>query len=259
MPYRAAVRPRLSGTALVTGATQGIGAAVARRLSHDGARVAVNDIRRGPAMDDLVAEIGGIPAPADISDRSQVDALAESLSSAGPPVTTLVCNAAYMSMHPFLEHPIDDWWRVLNTNLTGTFNTIHAFLPGMKDAGFGRIVIVASYWGVIGWPNATAYAASKAGLISLTKCLGRELARDGIAVNAVAPGVIDTPQLLVDAAAEGVGVDEVQRRYAEGIPLGRVGRPEEIAAAVAFLARGDVGVMIGQTVHVNGAEIRSRA
>lgn len=259
MPHDSGDGPLLPGTALVTGATQGMGAAIARRLARDGAKVAVNDIRRSEAMGSIVAEIGGIAAPADISDRAQVDAMAVGLVQAAPPVTTLVCNAAYMSMRPFLEHPLDDWWKVVNTNLTGAYNVVQAFLPAMKEAGGGRIVIMSSYWGVIGWPNATAYSASKAGLITLTKCLGRELAPLGIIVNAVAPGVVTTPQLLVDAASEGVDVNEIQRRYAQGIPLGRVGRPEEIAAAVAFLARRDIGVMIGQTLHVNGAEIRARA
>lgn len=251
--------PVLSGTALVTGATQGIGAAIARRLSRDGARVAVNDIRPSAAMDRIVAEVDGIAVPADISDRSQVDAMVASLDATDSPVTILVCNAAYMSMHPFLDHPLDDWWKVVNTNLTGGFNLIQAVLPGMRARGGGRIVVLSSYWGVVGWPEATAYAASKAGLISLTKCLGRELAPDGIAVNAVAPGVIATDQLRVDADAAGVSLDEMHRRYAAGIPMGRVGQPDEVAAAVAFLARPDIGVMIGQTVHVNGGEIRSRA
>jgi NAD(P)-dependent dehydrogenase (short-subunit alcohol dehydrogenase family) len=251
--------PALTGTALVTGATRGIGAATARRLAQAGARVAVNDISRGPAMDAIVAEIGGVAAPADVSDRVQVDAMLASLDTTNSPLTTLVCNAAYMSMHKFLDHPLDDWWKVVNTNLTGAFNLIQAVLPGMRRAGQGRIVIISSYWGVIGWPDATAYTASKAGLIALTKSLGRELAPTGIAVNAVAPGVIATDQLRVDADSAGVDLNEIQRRYAAGVPLGRIGQPEEIAAAVAFLARQDIGVMIGQTLHVNGGEVRSRA
>jgi NAD(P)-dependent dehydrogenase (short-subunit alcohol dehydrogenase family) len=245
----------MAGSALVTGAARGIGRAIAVRLAAGGAKVVVNDKEPSAALDELAASIGGTAAPADVSDRDQVAGL---VARAGP-VGTLVCNAAYMTMGPFAGHPAADWWKVIDTNLTGTFHLIQAVLPGMREAGGGRIVIVTSYWGVTGWPNATAYAASKAGLISLTKTLGRELAPEGIIVNAVAPGVIATPQLEVDARDAGVSVEEVQRRYAEGIPLGRVGQPAEIADAVAFLASPRVGAMVGQILQVNGGEIRCRA
>jgi NAD(P)-dependent dehydrogenase (short-subunit alcohol dehydrogenase family) len=240
---------------LVTGAAQGIGRAIAVRLAADGATVAVNDKEHTAALDDLAASVGGIAAPADVSDRDQVEAM---VARTGP-VRTLVCNAAYMTMGPLPEHPAADWWKVVDTNLTGTFHLIQAVLPGMRALGGGRIVIVTSYWGVTGWPNATAYAASKSGLISLAKTLGRELAPEQVIVNAVAPGVIATPQLEVDARDAGVSVEEVQRRYADGIPLGRVGQPEEIADAVAFLASPRVGAMVGQVLQVNGGEIRCRA
>jgi NAD(P)-dependent dehydrogenase (short-subunit alcohol dehydrogenase family) len=254
--------------ALVTGATQGIGAAIARRLAAGGATVAVNDIDRRPAMDALAAEIGGIAAPADVSRREQVDAMIAELERVAGPVSTLVCNAAYMTMSPFLEHPEADWWKIIDTNLTGTFHLVQAALPGLRRAGEhgagqcspgqGRVVIVTSYWGVTGWPNATAYAASKAGLIALVKTLGRELAPEVI-VNGIAPGVTATPQLEVDAADAGVSLGEIQRRYAAGVPLGRIGQPDEIAAGVAFLADPRVGAMTGQILHVNGGEVRCRA
>lgn len=244
---------------LVTGAVQGIGQAIARRLAADGARVAVNDIVPSAAMDKLVAEIGGVAAPADVSDREQVRDMVKGIEDAHGPVGTLVCNAAYMTMSPFLDHPPDDWWKIIDTNLSGTFHLIQAVLPGMRAQGHGRIVIVTSYWGVTGWPNATGYAASKAGLIALTKTLGRELAPEGIIVNAIAPGVTATPQLEVDAADAGLRLEEIKQRYAQNIPLGRVGRPEEIAGAVAFLASPRVGAMVGAVVQVNGGELRCRA
>jgi NAD(P)-dependent dehydrogenase (short-subunit alcohol dehydrogenase family) len=245
----------MTGTALVTGAAQGIGRAIAVRLAAGGTTVVVNDREPSAALDELAASVGGIAAPADVSDRDQVAGM---VARTGP-VDTLVCNAAYMTMSPFTGHPAGDWWKIIDTNLTGTFHLIQAVLPGMRGQGGGRIVIVTSYWGVTGWPTATAYAASKAGLISLTKTLGRELGPEGIIVNAVAPGVIATPQLEVDAKDAGITLDEVQRRYAEHIPLGRVGRPEEIADAVAFLASPKVGAMVGQILQVNGGEIRCRA
>jgi NAD(P)-dependent dehydrogenase (short-subunit alcohol dehydrogenase family) len=170
----------------------------------------------------------------------------------------LICNAAYMTMAPFLDHDIDDWWKVVDTNLTGAFNLIQETLPSMRQLGSGRIVIVSSYWGVIGWPNATAYSASKAGLASLVKTLGRELAPEGIIVNGIAPGVTSTPQLQVDAKAANASVAQIESLYARGIPLGRVARPEEIAAAVAFLADRRMQRMVGTILQVNGGEVRGR-
>jgi NAD(P)-dependent dehydrogenase (short-subunit alcohol dehydrogenase family) len=120
-------------------------------------------------------------------------------------------------------------------------------------------VLVSSEWGVTGWPDATAYAASKAGMISLTKTLGRELAPKGVVVNAVAPGVVDTPQLEVDAVAAGLSREAMVEQYAREIPLRRVGRPDEIAAAVALLADFRMAALVGQVVQVNGGATRTRA
>ncbi|OPX06253.1 SDR family NAD(P)-dependent oxidoreductase [Mycobacterium sp. AT1] len=244
--------------ALVTGAAQGIGAAIARRLAADGADVAVNDLTDGESLAEVVAATGGFPAVGDVS-APDVATLVDGIERDRGPVDVLVCNAAYMSMAPFGEDDEDDWWRVVEVNLAGTFRLIQAVLPGMRRAGGGNIVVIASEWGVIGWPDASAYSASKAGLIALVKTLGRELARENITVNAVAPGVVDTPQLLVDAASAGVSLDEMRRRYGTDIPMGRIGRPEEIASAVALLARNDIGAMVGQTLQINGGSTRCRA
>lgn len=245
--------------ALVTGAAQGIGRAVAERLAVDGAVVAVNGRANDDRMAAVVEATGGVSAPADCCDPAAIGAMVSDLEASVGSVDVLVANHAYMSMGPLVGYDVDDWWKVVDTNLGGTFHLIQAVLPGMRRKGGGRIVIVTSYWGVIGWPNASAYAASKAGLISLTKTLGRELAPEGIIVNAVAPGVIDTPQLEVDARDAGVSLAEIHRQYAEGIPVGRIGRPQEVADAVAFLADPRVSAIVGQTVQVTGGETRTRA
>lgn len=252
-------RPFAGRVALVTGAGQGIGRSIAERLARDGATVAVNDIEHDARMDSVLATTGGVAAPADVSDRGAVLTLVDDLARSSGPVDVLVVNHAYMTMGALVDHDLDDWWRVVDTNLGGTFHLIQAVLPGMLRAGFGRIVVVSSEWGVTGWPEATAYAASKAGLISLTKTLGRELAPRGVIVNAVAPGVIDTPQLEVDAQAAGVTREQIVAEYAQDIPLRRVGRPDEIAATVALLADPRSSAFVGQVVQVNGGSTRSRA
>lgn len=241
--------------ALVSGAAQGMGAAHARRLAADGARVVVNDRIASVELDALATEIGGVTAPADVSDAA---AVRQMMADVGD-VDVLVANHAYLTMSPFEQHDLADWWRVVDTNLGGTFHLVQAVLPGMRRRGGGRIVVISSEWGVTGWPGASAYAASKAGLISLVKTLGRELAPEGILVNAIAPGVTDTPQLEVDARDAGVPLAQMHQRYAQDIPLGRIGRPEEIAAAVALLSDFDLQAMVGQVLQVNGGSTRTRA
>ncbi|QNJ94430.1 SDR family oxidoreductase [Mycolicibacterium fluoranthenivorans] len=243
---------------LVTGAAQGMGAAHARRLAAAGATVAVNDIRPSDALAALATEIGGLAVPGDVSDPEVCAQLADAVAAAAGRLDVLVANHAYMTMAPLLEHDERDWWRVVDTNLGGTFHLVRAVLPHMRRLGEGRIVVITSEWGVTGWPDATAYAASKAGLISLVKTLGRELAPERIIVNAVAPGVIDTPQLQVDADAAGVGLAAVAARYAESIPLGRIGTADEIAAAVLLLSDFGMEAVVGQVISCNGGSTRSR-
>src|SRR3954454_9297796 len=245
--------------ALVTGAGQGMGAAHARRLAREGAILAVNDRQDSPVLQALAKELGGVCAPGDVSDPDQVRALVSDVVRQVGDVDVLVANHAYMTMAPFLEHDLDDWWAVVDTNLGGTFHLVQAVLPGMRRRGGGRIVVVSSEWGVTGWPGATAYAASKAGLISLTKTLGRELAPDGIIVNALAPGVTDPPQLEVDAHDAGVDLAAMHQRYAQDIPLGRIARAEEMADVVALLADFRLSAMVGQVVQANGGSTRARA
>ncbi len=251
--------PDLTGkVALVSGAAQGMGAAHARRLARAGAFVAVNDRVASDALTALAEELGGVAVPGDVSDPAATAEIVAQIDRAAGPVDVLVSNHAYMTMAPFLEADLADWWRIVDTNLGGTVNLVQAVLPGMRARGGGRIVVIASEWGVSGWPNATAYAASKSGLIALVKTLGRELAPEGIIVNAIAPGVTDTPQLEVDAQAEGIPLEEMKADYAMNIPLGRIGTVDELASTVAFLSDFRLSAVVGQTVQVNGGSSRGR-
>src|SRR6202023_3716752 len=183
--------------------------------------------------------------------------VAEIAGWAGP-VAVLVANAAAMAMSPFLDAEPDDGWHQIDVNPRGHFRLIQAVIPGMRVAGHGRIVIIASGWGVIGHPNATAYAASKAGLIALTKGLGRELGPQGILTNAIAPSFIDTPQLQVDASDAGLTLDEMRRVYSSQIPVRRLASPEAIAAAAAFLAGPGSSAVVGQILQPSGGVTRTR-
>lgn len=250
----------LSGhVALISGAAQGMGAAHARRLAAAGATVAVNDLADSPGLRALADEIGGLAAPGDVSDPGECVRIADEVARAAGRLDVLVANHAYMTMAPLLDHDDADWWKVVDTNLGGTFFLVQAVLPHLRAAGSGRIVVISSEWGVTGWPHATAYAAAKSGLISLVKTLGRELAPEHIIVNAVAPGVTDTPQLDVDARAAGVDLATIHQRYAEAIPLHRIGSPDEISAAVELLADFALEAVVGQVVACNGGSTRTRA
>jgi 2-hydroxycyclohexanecarboxyl-CoA dehydrogenase len=238
-------------TALVTGAGQGMGAAIAARLAADGHDVAVNDIVAENAH--ATAErIGGRAFAFDVADP---DAGAAAVAEIGA-VDVLVANHAYMTMAPFESADPDDWARTIDINLLGTAALLELVAPGMVERGYGRVVVIASEWGVIGWPNATSYAASKGGLISLVKSAARALGPHGVAVNAIAPGITDTPQLQVDADDAGITLAEMVERYAQDVPLGRVGRPDDIAEVVAFLCSDAAIALVGQVLQPNGGTTR---
>jgi NAD(P)-dependent dehydrogenase (short-subunit alcohol dehydrogenase family) len=241
---------------LVTGAAQGIGKGIVIRMATEGAHVAVNARLDDDRLKSVVAEMGGFPAPADIADPAQVRHMVSGVESVLGPIEVLVCNAARMTMKPFLEQDPDEWWEQVNINLTGHMDVIAAVLPGMRKLGRGRIVLFSSLWGPIGWENASGYAASKSALISLGRSLGRELAPENIYVTVIAPGIIDTPQLQVDADDAGVSLEEMHRIYAKNIPAGRIGTPDDVARAVVFLSTETARAYVGQTFHPNGGEIR---
>jgi 2-hydroxycyclohexanecarboxyl-CoA dehydrogenase len=245
--------------ALVTGAAQGLGHATALRLAADGHRVAVNDIADDERLRELADRIGGAAVPGDIADPGAGPRLARAVADRLGPVQILVANAAAMAMSAFLDAKPGDWWRQVDVNLTGHFRLIQAVTPGMRAAGHGRIVIIASGWGVIGHPNATAYAASKAGLIALTKGLGRELGPQGILANAIAPSYIDTEQLRVDASDAGISLDVIRQRYRDLVPVRRLASPDDIAAAVSFLAGPGSSAVVGQVLQPSGGVTRTRA
>jgi 2-hydroxycyclohexanecarboxyl-CoA dehydrogenase len=247
------------GVALITGAAQGLGHATALRLAADGFTVAVNDLTDDGRLTDLAERTGGLAFVADISDPVAGPAMVRDVAERLGPVEVLVANAAAMAMSPFLEAKPDQWWHQIDVNLSGHFRIIQAVIPGMRVLGHGRIVIITSGWGVIGHPNATAYAASKAGLIALTKSLGRELGPQGILTNAIAPSFIDTEQLQVDADDAGLTLDEMRRVYSELIPVRRLASPDDIAAAVAFLAGPGSSAVVGQILQPNGGVTRTRA
>ena len=252
--------PRLAGrTALVTGATGGLGAAETAALRTAGARVIAHARSDGDRLRALERTTGAVGLAQDLGTPEACRELVRSAAAVHGSLDIVVANHATMSMASLVDADPDEWWRVVDTNLLGTFALLQESVRVMRaQGGGGRIVVIVSEWGVTGWPGATAYAASKAGLISLVKCLGHELAPEGIFVNAIAPGVIDTPQLTVDADDAGLSLDAMHAHYASGIPLGRIGRPEEIAAAVTFLAQPTLRSMAGQTLQINGGATRTR-
>ncbi len=251
--------PPARQVALVTGAAQGLGHATVLRLAADGFAVAANDIADDGRLADLAARTGGLAVPGDIADPAAVAAMTSRVTERFGRLDVLVANAAAMEMGPFLEQDPRTWWRQIDVNLSGHFRCIQAAVPHMRATGGGRIVIIASGWGVIGHPNATAYAASKAGLIALAKGLGRELGPQGILTNAIAPAYIDTEQLRVDAADAGITLDEMRQRYRELVPTGQLATVGDIAGAVSFLAGPGGSAFVGQVLQPSGGVTRTRA
>ncbi|MCC7166064.1 MAG: 3-oxoacyl-[acyl-carrier-protein] reductase [Rhodospirillales bacterium] len=232
--------------ALVTGATGGIGGAVASLLHRQGAQVAISGTRR-PALDDLAGQLKERVhvTPCDLGDPAQVEALLGQAEQAMGSVDILVNNAGLTRDGLAMRMKDEDWQKVLDVNLTASFRLIRAALRGMMKRRFGRVIGITSVVGVTGNPGQANYAASKAGIIGMSKALAQEVASRNITVNCVAPGFIATPMTEVLTP-------EQKDKLLAGIPLGRMGTPEEIAAAVLYLASREAGYVTGATLHVNG-------
>lgn len=244
---------------VITGAAGGLGREICKDLSAAGARVALTDLPGAPGLAETAESVGGRAYPADLTERTQVLSVLDRVQDDLGSLYGVVANAAFIEMGALTDQAPEVWWRQIETNLTGTFYVSQAAAQRMIVHGGGTIVIVASEWGITGWPLASAYAASKGGLVSLTKTLGRELMPHGVRVNALAPGVIDTPQLEADAQAAGLTRAQIRERYARGIPLGRVATPEEIARSVRFLVSDASTALVGQVLQPNGGTTRCRA
>ena len=240
--------------AVVTGGGSGMGRAICRRLAAAGHAVAVLDID-ADATERVAKEVeadGGraIPVPVDVSDRAAVDAAMEEARGAFGPIGILVTSAGIEGFVSFLDISVEAWERMLAVNLTGTFHCVQSVVPDMVDAGWGRIVTISSSSAQSGTKRMSHYVASKGGVIAFTKALALDLASKGITVNTIPPGAIDTPMMRrpVESGAM-ASLDQVVARA----PLGRLGTPEDIAAACAFLCSEDAGYITGQQINVNGA------
>ena len=235
--------------ALVTGASGGIGWGIAEALHAQGAKVAISGTR-AERLEELAAKLGSrvFVLPCDLRDRPAVVKLGEEAETALGQVDILVNNAGITHDNLFMRMKDEEWDDVILVNLTSVFVLTRGVLRGMMRRRYGRIVNIASISGVLGNPGQPNYAASKAGLVGMTKSLAREVSSRGITANAIAPGFISTPMTdaLTPKQVEGI---------AAAIPARKFGKPEDIAAAVVFLASGEAGYITGETMHVNGGMV----
>lgn len=238
--------------AIVTGASRGIGRAIALRLAQEGADVVVTATTLDGAKN-VAAEVEqlgrqSLALAADVADFAQVETLIKSTLDKFEKIDILVNNAGITRDNLLVRMSQDEWNEVINVNLKGTYNCIRAATKTLMKQRAGKIINITSVVGVIGNAGQANYSASKAGIIGLTKAVARELASRNIQVNAVAPGYIQTD--LTSGLSE-----EVQQKLRDAIPLGRLGRPEDVAAVAAFLASADADFITGQVLHVDGGMV----
>lgn len=240
--------------ALVTGAAVGMGAATARRLAQDGMAVGVLDIN-GDAAESVARAIndaGGraLAVVADVSDRKQIESAVDTIRTTLGPISVLVNNAGIESFTPFENIEDDSWDRLMDVNLKGAYIVTQVVLPDMLRDGWGRIINISSFAAQVGAPTMVSYAASKGGIVAMTRSLALEFGSRGITVNSISPGFIDTP--MARRAIEGgkfpVPIENILKAY----PIPRLGKPEEVAAACAFFASEDAGYITAQLLGVNG-------
>lgn len=243
--------PPAPRTALVTGGASGIGRAIARRLAAAGDRIAILDVdaRGATGVAEAIVEAGGtaVAACADVADGAQVGRALEVVRTALGPVHVLVNNAGVCSFAPFDELPEREWDRMMAIIAKGAFHCVRAVLPDMTAAGWGRIVNMSSLAAVKGAPSLAHYAAAKAALLGFTKALATELGPRGITVNAITPGLVETP--LLDKSGLG---PEARSAAVGALPIARIGTPDDIAAACAYLVSPDAGWTTGQVLSPNG-------
>lgn len=235
--------------ALVTGATGGIGWAIAETLHAQGANVAISGTR-AERLDELATKLGSrvTTLPCDLHDRAAVAKLGDDAEKAVGQVDILVNNAGITHDNLFMRMKDEEWDDVIAVNLTSVFVLTRGILRGMMRRRYGRIVNIASISGVLGNPGQGNYAASKAGLVGMTKSLAREVSGRGITANCIAPGFIKTP--MTDALT-----DKQKEVIAGAIPAAKFGEPSDIAAAVVFLASDEAGYITGETMHINGGMV----
>ncbi len=245
-------------SAIVTGGASGIGLAISERLAADGAKVAIFDLDAEQAEQAAAAirDDGGaaIACAVDVSDRTAVDAAVERVRAELGPVLVLVNGAGKDGFDRFMDITTEQWERIISVNLTGTFHVTQSVLPDMIDAKWGRIVNISSSSAQTGAALMAHYSASKGGMIALTKTLALELGPLGITVNTIPPGAIDTP-MSRRAASEGRFGGGTLEDVGRHLPVKRIGIPEDIAAAAAYLVSDEAGYVTGQIIGVNGGRV----
>jgi 2-hydroxycyclohexanecarboxyl-CoA dehydrogenase len=242
-------------TAFVTGGARGIGAAIARGLAEDGLAVVVADMRLQQARD-TVAEIeaaggAGLAVELDVTDPPAVSTAVDAAVDRFGQINVLVNNAGWDELKPFLETDEEFWDRVIDVNFKGALRLTRAILPEMVERGWGRIVNIGSDAGRVGSSLESVYSGAKGAIIAFTKTLAREVARSGVTANVVCPGPTDTP-FLRETAAKQKDADAVLTSMTRGVPMRRLGQPDEVAAAVRFFADASAGYITGQTLSVSG-------
>jgi 3-oxoacyl-[acyl-carrier protein] reductase len=233
-------------TALVTGASGGLGQVIARALHREGAKLALSGTHKD-GLEALAAELGGTPhvLPCNLMEKAEVEALIPAAEAAMGSVDILINNAGMTKDNLFMRMKDEEWEAVLTVNLNAVFQLSRAAVKGMLKRKYGRIIGITSIVGVTGHAGQANYAASKAGLIAMSKCLAAEVATRNITVNCIAPGFIESPMTK--------GLTEKQRAsYLALVPMARFGNGDDVAAAVSYLASAEAGYVTGQTLHVNG-------